>query len=171
MKKVLNILSWTLVGLVIALAVLLVGIRVLGYQIFTVLSGSMEPKYKTGSVIYVEEVDYRTLQVGDPITYMISKTTTVTHEIVAIEQDPADPMVLWFRTKGLANDSEDMNPVHYRNVIGKVVFSIPYLGYVADFVQKPPGLYVALGATAVLLVILFWPSKKKEKVDWGDLSL
>lgn len=163
MKKFLNVISWILVILVIALAVLLVGIRLLGYQIFTVLSGSMEPKYHTGSVIYVEEVDYRTLQVGDTITYMMSKTATVTHQIVAIEQDPEDPTVLWFRTKGLANDTEDMNPVHYRNVIGRVVFSIPYLGYVADFVQKPPGLYIALGVAVVLLVVLFIPDKKKKE--------
>lgn len=53
-KKIWNILTTVLVGLVVLLALLLVGARVVGLQVFSVLSGSMEPTYHTGSLIYVK---------------------------------------------------------------------------------------------------------------------
>ena len=71
--------------LVVLLAIALVGVRVVGLQVYTVLSGSMEPAYPTGSVIYVKEVDYKTLEVGDPITFMLSEDIIATHRIVEIE--------------------------------------------------------------------------------------
>ena len=57
LKKVWNVVSSILVALVVILALLLVGARVAGLQVFTVLSGSMEPTYHTGSLIYVKKVD------------------------------------------------------------------------------------------------------------------
>ena len=56
-RKIWNIVSTIIVALVVLLAVLLVGVRLVGIQVFTVLSGSMEPTYHTGSVIYVKKVD------------------------------------------------------------------------------------------------------------------
>ena len=56
-QKVWNIISTIIVALVVILALLLVGARVVGLQVFTVLSGSMEPTYHTGSLIYVKKVD------------------------------------------------------------------------------------------------------------------
>ena len=50
-KKTWNIISTVLVALVVLLALLLVGARIFGLQVFTVLSGSMEPTYHTGSLI------------------------------------------------------------------------------------------------------------------------
>lgn len=67
-KKVWDIVSSVLVGLVVLLAVLLVGARLVGLQVFTVLSGSMEPTYHTGSLIYVKKVDPLTIKEGQPIT-------------------------------------------------------------------------------------------------------
>lgn len=67
-KKVWDIVSNVLVGLVVLLAVLLVGARLVGLQVFTVLSGSMEPTYHTGSLIYVKKVDPFTIKEGQPIT-------------------------------------------------------------------------------------------------------
>lgn len=66
LKKIWNVLSNILVALVVILALLLVGARVVGLQVFTVLSGSMEPTYHTGSLIYVKEVDPYTIEVGSP---------------------------------------------------------------------------------------------------------
>lgn len=165
LKKIWSVLTTLVVFLAVVMAVLLVGMRLLGFQVFSVLSGSMEPTYRTGSIIYVKEVDYRTLQPGDPITFMANETTVVTHRITEVTPDEDDPNTLWFTTKGDANKQEDMAPVHYRNVIGKAVFSIPYLGYVANYIQSPPGMYVAIGVCAVMLVVAFLPEGKKKEAD------
>ena len=57
LKKIWNVISSILVAVVVLLALLLVGARIVGLQVFTVLSGSMEPTYHTGSLIYVKKVD------------------------------------------------------------------------------------------------------------------
>lgn len=175
-KKIWNVVSSILVALVVLLALLLVGARVVGLQVFVVLSGSMEPTYRTGSLIYVKKVDPYTIQEGQPITFMMNETTVATHRVVGIVPDEEDPTVIRFRTKGDANDTEDGGLVHYKNVIGRPVFSIPYLGYVADYIQHPPGRYVALSAGAVLLLLVFLPDvfsedpdkKKKAEAESGE---
>ena len=177
LKKIWNVISSILVALVVILALLLVGARVVGLQVFTVLSGSMEPTYYTGSLIYVKEVDPYTIEVGQPITFMLDENTVATHRVVGIVPDEEDPTVIRFRTKGDANADEDGGLVHYKNVIGTPVFSIPYLGYVADYIQHPPGMYVAISAGAVLLLLVFLPDifsndkdKKKAAADKAEPS-
>ena len=170
LKKIWNAISSILVALVVILALLLVGARVIGLQVFTVLSGSMEPTYHTGSLIYVKKVDPYTIQNGQPITFMLDESTVATHRVVGIVPDEEDPSVIRFRTKGDANEAEDGSLVHYKNVIGTPVFTIPYLGYVADYIQHPPGMYVAISAGAVLLFLVFLPDvfaadKDAEKPD------
>ena len=157
LKKIWNVISSILVALVVLLALLLVGARVIGLQVFTVLSGSMEPTYHTGSLIYVKKVDPYTIEEGQPITFMLDEDTIATHRVVGIVPDEEDPTVIRFRTKGDANDAEDGSLVHYKNVIGTPIFSIPYLGYIADYIQHPPGMYIAISAGAVLLLLVFLP--------------
>ena len=156
-KKTWNIISTVLVALVVLLALLLVGARIFGLQVFTVLSGSMEPTYHTGSLIYVKKVDPYTIQNGQVITFMLDENTVATHRVVGVVPDEEDSSVIRFRTKGDANESEDGGLVHYKNVIGTPVFTIPKLGYVANYIQHPPGLYVAISAGAVLLLLTFLP--------------
>ena len=156
-KKLWNVLSTVLVVGVVLLAVLLVGVRVVGLTPFVVLSGSMEPTYHTGSLIYVKKVDPFALEAGQVITYMVNEDTVVTHRMVGIVPDEEDPSVIRFRTKGDANEAEDGSLVHYKNVIGTPIFSIPYLGYIADYIQHPPGMYIAISAGAVLLLLVFIP--------------
>ena len=62
-KKVWNIISIVIVVVVVALAVLLVGVRLIGFDTYAVLSGSMEPTYHTGSLIYVKEVPPEEIEV------------------------------------------------------------------------------------------------------------
>ena len=157
LKKIWNVISSILVALVVLLALLLVGARVVGLQVFTVLSGSMEPTYHTGSLIYVKKVDPYTITDGQPITFMLDENTVATHRVVGIVPDEEDPAVIRFRTKGDANEAEDGSLVHYKNVIGTPIFSIPYLGYVADYIQHPPGMYIAISGGAVLLLLVFLP--------------
>lgn len=157
LKKIWGIVSTVLVVVVVLMALLLVGVRLVGLQVYTVLSGSMEPTYHTGSLIYVKEVDAAQLQAGQVITFMLDEDTVATHRIVEVLPDEEDPAVIRFRTKGDANDSEDGGLVHYKNVIGTPVFTIPYLGYVANYIQNPPGTYVAISAGAILLLLVFLP--------------
>ena len=176
-KKVWNGFTSVLVGLVLILAVLLAGVRLFGLQPLTVLSGSMEPTYHVGSLIYVKEVDYKKLEAGDVITFMLDEDTLATHRIVEVVPDDEDPDVLRYRTKGDANDAEDGSLVHYKNVVGTPVFTIPQLGYLANYIQNPPGTYIAISAGAFLLVLVFLPDlfggdeeekpkrKKKKKGD------
>ena len=156
-KQIWNWISSMLVVIVVLLAIALVGVRLIGLQPYVVLSGSMEPTYHVGSLIYVKDVDYRELRAGDPITYMISQDTVVTHRIIEVLVDENDPNVLRYFTKGDANEVPDGSSVHYRNIIGKPVFSIPYLGYVSDYIQNPPGKYVAIAGAALLILLVFLP--------------
>lgn len=156
-KKIWNGLTTALVALMVILALLLAGARVLGLQVYTVLSGSMEPNYHVGSIIYVKETAPEELKVGDAISFMISENTVATHRIIEILPDEDDPDVIRFRTKGDNNDIADTNPVHCNNVLGKVVGTIPYLGYVSDFVQNPPGTYITMAAALILVLIVFVP--------------
>ena len=88
---------------------------------------------------------------------MLDADTVATHRVVEVVPDAEDPSVVWFRTKGDANTSPDGALVHCRNVLGVPKFSIPYLGYVAHYIQHPPGMYVALAAGAVLFALVFLP--------------
>ena len=155
--KIWNVFTSVLVALVVILALLLVGVRVFGMQVFTVLSGSLEPVYHVGSLIYVNETDPMTLQPGDGITFMLDENTMATHRIVDVIPDEEDPSVIRFQTKGDANDAVDGSLVHYKNVLGTPVFTIPKLGYLASYIQNPPGTYVAISVGAVLLALVFLP--------------
>ena len=171
-KRIWNWISGVLVGIVVLLAVALVGVRLMGLEPYVVLSGSMEPTYHVGSLIYVKDVDYKQLKVGDPITFLVSENTVATHRIIEVLPDEEDPDTLRYFTQGDANDVPDGGSVHYKNIIGKPVFSIPYLGYVSDYIQNPPGKYVAMAGGALLILMVFLPDifaeeestkKKKEK--------
>ena len=161
LKKTWNIITSILVALVVILTVLLVGARVVGLQVFSVLSGSMEPTYHTGALIYVKKVDPETIQKGQVITFLLDEDTTATHRVVDIVPDEDDPSVLRFRTKGDANQAED----------GELVFSIPYLGYVAEYIRRPPGIYALVAVVALLLFLLILPEVfAGKKKGTGDAS-
>lgn len=155
LKKVLNITSTVLMVLLALLAVLIVGMRLFGLQGYMVLSGSMEPKYPTGSVIYVKKADTATLKVDDVITFRIGGGTVVTHRITEVIEGNG---IRRFRTKGDANEIADGSPVSADNVIGTPVFAVPYLGYALTYIQKPPGIYTAMAVAAGILLLIFLPS-------------
>lgn len=167
-RKIWDSVTTILVALVVVLAVLLVGARLVGFQVFTVLSGSMEPTYHTGSLIYVKDVDYKEIEAGQVITFMLDEDTVATHRVVEVVPDETDATVLRYRTKGDANDAEDGSLVHYKNVLGSPVFSIPKLGYLANFIQNPPGMYIAISAGAILLLLVFLPDLLFEEENKGE---
>lgn len=167
LKTIWNIITTVLVALVVVLAVLLVGVRVVGLTPYVVLSGSMEPTYHTGSLIYVKKVDPFTIEAGTPITFMLDEDNIATHRVVEVVPDETDSTVVRFRTKGDANDAVDGSLVHYKNVIGTPVFSIPYLGYVSDYITNPPGMYIGFTVLGIIILMLFAPDllRAADKAD------
>lgn len=158
-KKIWGIVSLVLVVLVVLAAVFLLGSRILGFRVFNIVSGSMEPNYSVGDLIYVKEVDPNTIKVNDVITFVLNEDLVVaTHRVVRIDAEKQH-----FYTKGDVNETEDLAPVHFNNVIGVPQFAIPGLGYVSDFIQNPPGMYIAIAIVAVLLILAFAPDFVKKK--------
>lgn len=153
LRRIWSVFTTIIVAFVVIMALLLVGCRVFGLQSFTILSGSMEPTYPTGSLIYVESVKPSEIEVGDPITYVLDESlTVVTHRVVEIDSEEQN-----FYTKGDAVENADPAPVYFENLIGRPVFCIPYLGYVANFIQNPPGMYICIVCAVVLLALLLVP--------------
>lgn len=161
-KKIWDAVSTVLVVLVVVFAVFLMGSRLVGLQVFHVISPSMEPTYSVGDLLYVKSVDPDSVKVGDPITFVMNEDLVVaTHRVVAVDGHNRQ-----FTTKGDANKTEDAAPVHFNNLIGVPVFAIPLLGYVSAYIQSPPGMYVAIGLGVLLLAVVFLPdlvSKKDKK--------
>jgi len=152
-KKILKWISDLLVILVVVLAFLLHGLKLFGLTPYSVLSGSMESVYPTGSLIYVKDVDPATLEVGDVITFQLAGETVATHRIIELVPDEADPETVRFRTKGDENEVVDGALVEYGNVIGQPVFCIPMLGFLAVYIMHPPGKIVAISVAVALVVI------------------
>ena len=169
-RYVLNKISNVLVIVILAIALIMVGLRLFGYNIYTVMSGSMEPNYPVGSLLYVHPVDTSSLKVGDVITFMNDETTIVTHRIseVLTETDEKGNETLKFRTKGDANNTPDGKLVHHKNILGTPAITIPLAGYLAFYLQRPPGIYIALILGTFLISMIIIPSvmtkKRKEPI-------
>ena len=162
-KKIWDTVATALVVLVVIFAIFLMGSRLVGLQVFHVISPSMEPTYSVGDLLYVKSVDPDSVKVGDPITFVLNEDLVVaTHRVVAVDGENRQ-----FTTKGDANETEDAAPVHFNNLIGVPVFSVPLLGYVSAYIQNPPGMYVDFELGVVLLAAVFLPDllTKKDKKE------
>ena len=163
--SILIILLISVAGLVISKKLTNGQPEVFGYQLKTVLSGSMEPSIQTGSIIAVKSVDkaeQASLQKGDVITFNEEKRL-VTHRITEVKR--TDSGVL-YTTKGDNNDAPDSNPVLSENVVAVYNgFTIPYLGYVSNFAESPNGslLFMIIPGFLLLAYSLFtiWRSLRQ----------
>ena len=156
-------LSTGMVIVAIVFAFLIAGIRILGFEVFGVLTGSMEPTYPTGSLIYVKDVDPADLRVNDVITFSISPNVIATHRIVEIVPDEQYPTIVRYRTKGDANKDVDAALVSAGNIIGKAMFAVPQLGYLASYIQQPPGIYVAILVCGLMIAFVFYTDSLENK--------
>lgn len=166
-KRIWNAVSIVLVVAVVILAVLIAGVRVFGITPFKVLTGSMEPNYPVGSMIYIKNnVDAGSLEIGDTITFNFNDSYA-THRIVDIRDSEEDPGTLEFQTKGDANKLTDGKWVQESDIVGKLLFSIPVFGFFANYIQTPPGCYVSIAVCGALVIFVFlpdliFPKKSKE---------
>lgn len=124
--------------------------RMLGFNIYTVVSGSMEPAIMTGSLVYVKTVPPEDVQEEDVIAFYgaMDGSSIITHRVVTNSTVMGE-----FITKGDANEENDMNPIPYNNFIGKVVLSVPKVGFMAQTFTSTAGK-IAAASLIVLAVVL-----------------
>lgn len=126
-------------GVIILAAVALVALgtlvapRFLGLQPYAIISGSMEPAYPTGSLVYVEPATGEQLQAGDVAAFWRDDDVIV-HRVQ--ENDPEKRQLV---TKGDANAEADVRPAAYEQVLGHVVASVPGAGYFLQALGTTPG--------------------------------
>ncbi|MFH1598280.1 MAG: signal peptidase I [Patescibacteria group bacterium] len=130
------------------------------YKLYTVSSGSMEPSLKVGSLAVVRPAD--TYQIEDIVTFRDSQNSkkTTTHRIVSITGQS-------FETKGDANEEKDLQTVAQSNIVGKVRFTIPYVGYPVGYAKTLPGLIILI---VIPSTIIIWEELKKIKKEWGKFQ-
>lgn len=119
-------------------------------RLLVVESGSMSPAISTGSMIFVQtQEDY---SVDEVLTFKASaddNALPTTHRLIEIVNSNEQTL---FRTQGDANDAPDSELIPQDQVIGKVIFSIPYIGYLVSFVKTEIGfiLLVIIPATIII---------------------
>ncbi|TSC85840.1 MAG: signal peptidase, endoplasmic reticulum-type [Parcubacteria group bacterium Gr01-1014_8] len=119
-------------------------------QIKIVKSGSMEPAILTGSVVVLKPQS--TYAVGDVITFGEGTGAQIptTHRIVEIQTEGSQ---VFYKTKGDANEEADGVRIAAQDVEGRVLFSIPYAGYVLDFAKKPLGFTLMIAIPAAIIIV------------------
>ncbi len=140
-------------------------------EVKIVQSGSMEPEIKTGSLIVMRPTeDY---QVGDIITFYFERGDQVptTHRIVEVNEVGRS---ISYLTKGDANNAPDPRPIPRNQVLGEVLFSIPYLGFILDFAKKPLGFVLLIGIPAGFVLfdegIALWNELRKLRTKKGEIE-
>ena len=140
-----------------------------GYSVLRIETGSMEPEFKTGSIVITKSVDTDTLKVGDVISFYSTSSDidrkVNTHRIQELSYLTTGERQ--FITKGDANPTVDSEPVFYRRVIGKVVWNLGVVsGSVIGFLQKPT--VILLFIILPLLVITFLEASNLVKLFMSD---
>lgn len=145
-----NFLGTFILLAVIATALPLTLPRFLGYEIYGVVSGSMEPEIPVGSVIYVETVEPESVEAGDVIAFR-SEESVISHRVVENRF-----VVGEYVTKGDANAGEDMNTVAYAELIGRVAYHFPGVGrFMMIYASNTGKIYaIILAACGVMFNIL-----------------
>lgn len=153
MKKIASVLSTVLIFVMLAaLAAVLISKLVFGIEMKAVLTGSMEPELPVGSLLIIQPADFEEIKVGDDITFVRDENLTlVTHRV--IEKDDETQKIT---TQGIANNTPDA-PTSYKNVVGKVKFHIPLLGYLVIWTSDLKGKIVCgiIIAALVAFSLLF----------------
>ena len=175
MRLLMRVVRWVanlaFMSLLLGLVAILAANRLWKLDFRTVLSGSMERTIPVGSVVVVRPVKTATIRPGDVVTFKLPEKPSliVTHRVVEAFAPAGGTDT--FRTKGDANASEDLELVPAQNVLGRAVFHVPYVGYLAQFARSRPGWLLLMVAPAFILVLIelvsvlktIWATDKQPK--------
>ena len=156
--KTIKVLSTILIvlvmGIIITQRVFNNNVSILGYRIFTIATGSMEPEYKVMDIILIKEVKPNTIKVGDDLVYMGKegdfKDKIITHRVIEINNNE-NPIT--FKTKGIANPTEDPM-INEDQIYGRVLFKTKLLSFINKIINNPIGFYTLIVLPVAILIFL-----------------
>ena len=149
---------------ILAILISLIGLFVMvmlvsGTKGFAVQSDSMAPRMKRGDAVFVRRVDFEKLAVGDIISAHFPDGSGVfTHRITAIDADKRT-----IRTRGDHTLSDDPLTTKESDIIGKLWFTLPYVGYISFAMENRTLIYICLGAAIVLIMTRIVLTARKTK--------
>jgi len=157
LKKIIHLLSSICYVLIIIYALVCIPF-IFGYKPLVVLTGSMEPSFQVGSIIYYKHVNQNELKEGDIITFSMGNYV-VSHRINKIENG-------LYETKGDANNAVDARRITYSDILGKDLnINIPYLGFYVKFIKDNMYILVIFAIILILDFILSNINKKEIKEE------
>lgn len=159
--KIINLFSILIIGAAVLVLLNVVMTKpgevpsVMGYSLFRVMTGSMEPTIPTDSAILTHAVESTEIQVGDVISYF-SKDPSIngvvnTHRVVGIYEEGG---TVFYQTRGDANNANDLYPPTANEIIGKVVFSSYFLGMLIRLISNPLVFFPLILVPLLVLLIL-----------------
>ena len=165
-KEKLKILISSVACCLIAFLLMVVYIpKFLGYDTYYIQTGSMDPVIPEGSLVFVKEIAFSDVKAGDIMTFHNDdETEFFTHRVVGIDENNQ-----MFTTKGDANKEEDPSPTSYYFAKGRVDFSVPLVGYVAEFFNSVIGkvvigaVYLAWIAVEIEIIIMKRKALREEE--------
>ncbi len=141
-------------GLAIVLGALVAGglPSLLGFDSFVAIGGSMTPTVGEGSLIVAKRVDPATIEAGDIITFsrVQRPDIQVTHRVVAVEELNGEPVL---QTKGDANGYLDPEPIRFDQPVSRLVYTVPYVGYLLNFSRGLGGKLFLIALPAAFLAL------------------
>ncbi|HUW44670.1 MAG TPA: signal peptidase I [Dehalococcoidia bacterium] len=127
-----SLAGWV-VTTIVAVAIIWFAVGLFPVHPTTVISGSMRPTLDVGDVIIVAKVPADTIEPGDIIQFREAEGITTVHRVVEFQEIEGNMV---FITQGDANRAPDPDPVLAANVVGKVIFNIPKVGWAAIAVKE-----------------------------------
>jgi len=122
----------------------------------SVTSRSMRPNLEVGDLVIIQGIPATHIQEGDIIVFNPPEGRGYTIHRVVETQTLTNGTIL-FKTKGDDNPTEDPYWVPDKNVHGRVLYRIPYLGYIALDPTIPIILTIIMA-----MIMLLWPEKNKK---------
>lgn len=145
--KIIKNIVFCLATVLVLVAIVFIALPLLGgLEYRTIVSGSMEPEIPVGSLVIIEKVKDEEIKIGDVVTFYLSGETTVTHKVVGYDLSK-DALI----THGVANDEGTNEYTPFDSVLGRVVFTVPWIGRLFLFVSTTRGKIIA----ATIIVVLY----------------
>ncbi len=166
LSKIFNFFFYTLISIVIVVALLYTVINlagdngvstILGYTVGSVQSGSMSGTFEKGDIIVSKQIDGEEVKEGDVISFwykdpQAEQIIVVTHRVIELRED--GKIVTQGDVANQNNSVDKIEVISKGDVISRYSFKIPYVGAVLDFINTSTGFFVCI--LIPVFLFLFW---------------